>query len=246
MLLKSTVTLHGALFGELRHPLFREWFLLCSFRDVNSRQATAMDVRTNTFCASGMHLPNGSYITFGGNGATGIGGNIGSQVNPGQGNGAWDSFYQDFDGGKSVRILNPCRESDNFASSLCQWFDDPSVLAMQKRRWYSTAEPTADGSIVLIGGFVNGGYINRNTPNNDRTLEGGAAEPTYEFYPANGRPATNMQFMTTTSGLNSYAHAFQMPSGKMFVQANFSTSSFVFPCFLFQSSNILVYSPVGL
>ena len=32
-----------------------------------------MSVLTNTFCASGMHLPNGSYAAFGGNGAVGIG-----------------------------------------------------------------------------------------------------------------------------------------------------------------------------
>jgi hypothetical protein len=31
-----------------------------------------------------------------------------------------------------------------------------------------------------------------------------------------------MQFMIDTSGLNSYAHAFMMPSGKMFLQANVS------------------------
>jgi hypothetical protein len=183
-----------------------------------------MDVRTNTFCASGMHLPNGSYVTFGGNGAIGIGGNIGSQINPAAGNGAWDSVYQDFDGSLSIRILNPCSSSDNFADAKCQWFDDPSVLSMQKRRWYSTAEALPDGSIVLIGGFVNGGYINRNYPNVDPTTSNGAAEPSYEFFPANGRAPQNMQFMTTTSGLNAYAHAFQMPSGKMLVQANFSTS----------------------
>jgi hypothetical protein len=202
-----------------------------------------MDVKTNTFCASGMHLPNGSYVSFGGNGAVGRGGNIGSQVNP-SGNGAWDSVYQDFDGSKSIRILNPCSSSDNFADTGCQWFDDPSLLSMQKQRWYSTAEALSDGSIVLIGGFVNGGYINRNTPNTDPATEGGAAEPTYEFFPANGRAPQVMQFMITTSGLNAYAHAFLMPSGKMLVQANFSTSKlslFSFPQFLtlfFQSSGI--------
>lgn len=183
-----------------------------------------MDVRTNTFCASGSHLPNGSYVTFGGNGAIGVGGNIGSERNP-SGSGAWDSVYQDFDGTKAIRILNPCTSSDNFADAQCQWFDNPSLLSMQKQRWYSTAEALPDGSIVLIGGFVNGGYINRNLPNTDPTTEGGAAEPTYEFYPANGRVAQNMQFMTTTSGLNAYAHAYHLPSGKMLVQANFSTSS---------------------
>jgi len=94
---------------------------------------------------------------------------------------------------------------------------------MQDPRWYPAAEPLADGTIVLIGGFANGGYINRNTPNIDPTYEGGAAIPTYEFYPANGRKAELMDFMTKTSGLNSYAHTYLMPSGKMFVQANQST-----------------------
>ena len=209
------------------------FYCLCSqwsFRDVSSRQATVMEVRTNTFCASGMHLPNGSYVTFGGNGAVGVGGNIGSQVNPSLGNGAWDSVYQDFDGSQAIRILNPCTSADNFADPSCQWFDNPSLLSMQKRRWYSTAEALPDGSIVLIGGFVNGGYINRNYPNTDPTTSGGAAEPTYEFFPANGRAPQKMQFMTTTSGLNAYAHAFQMASGKMLVQANFSTSLCMITC----------------
>jgi hypothetical protein len=189
--------------------------------DINTHQATAMAVTTNVFCASGMHLPNGSYVTFGGNGAVGPGGNIGSVPNN-QGSASFDATYQDYDGGQSIRILNPCTSQDNFNDPKCQWFDNPAVLSMIKRRWYSTAEALADGSMVLIGGFVNGGYINRNTPDKDPAA-GGAAENTYEFFPANGRPATPMQFMLTTSGLNSYAHAFLMSSGKMFVQANIST-----------------------
>jgi len=31
-----------------------------------------MDIKTNVFCSSGMHLPNGSFATFGGNGPVGI------------------------------------------------------------------------------------------------------------------------------------------------------------------------------
>ncbi|KAE9390575.1 DUF1929-domain-containing protein [Gymnopus androsaceus JB14] len=170
----------------------------------------------------GMHLPNGSYVTFGGNGAVSPGGNIGSVPN-GQGAASFDATYQDYDGSKSIRVLNPCTDSDDFTSSNCQWFDNPAVLSMQKKRWYSAAEPLGDGTVVLIGGFVNGGYINRNTPNTDPELEGGAAEPTYEFYPANGQTATVMQFMIKTSGLNSYAHTYLMPSGNMLVQANIST-----------------------
>jgi FlaG/FlaF family flagellin (archaellin) len=189
--------------------------------DINTQQTQLMSVLTNTFCASGMHLPNGSYATFGGNGAIGPGGNIGSVVNS-AGSGAYDAQYQDYDGTKSIRILNPCTSADDFTSSQCQWFDNPAVLSMQKQRWYSAAEALGDGTIALIGGFVNGGYINRNTPNTDPEYEGGAAEPTYEFYPSRGN-ATVMQFMIDTSGLNSYAHTYLMPSGQMLIQANVST-----------------------
>ena len=195
-----------------------------------------MDVRTNAFCSSGMHLPNGSYVTFGGNGAVGPYGSLGSQLNPGGYSGAWDSTIQDFDGSRSIRVLIPCRNSDNFGSSSCQWYDDPSVLSMQKRRWYSAAEATGDGTVVIIGGFVNGGYVNRNYPNIDPVYEGGGAEPTYEYYPPTGAPPQNFSFLIETSGLNAYAHTFLMPSGKMFVQANLSTGEGLF---LYRSTELI-------
>ncbi|KAG2123080.1 copper radical oxidase [Suillus clintonianus] len=185
--------------------------------DVNTHSAQTMEVLTNTFCASGMHLPNGSYATFGGNSAIGPLGAAGSV-----GGGSYDATYQDYDGRKAIRILNPCTSANDMSSTQCQWYDDVAVLSMQKQRWYSAAESLGDGSIALIGGFVSGGYINRNTPNTDPATEGSAAEPTYEFFPSKG-VATTMNFMITTSGLNSYAHTYLMPSGNMLIQANFST-----------------------
>ncbi|KAJ1307837.1 hypothetical protein OPQ81_001919 [Rhizoctonia solani] len=191
------------------HPAWgAEW-------DIATNKATPMDMNSNVFCASGMHFPNGSFATFGGNGAIGPGGNVGSVAQ--YGSGIYDETYKNYDGTKAIRILDPCTTGN------CAWFDNANVLAMQKKRWYSTAEPLADGSIILIGGFVNGGYINRNTPNVDPEYEGGAAEPTYEYYPSRYSPPKVMQFMIDTSGLNSYAHAFLMPSGKIFAQANYST-----------------------
>ncbi|KAF8753565.1 Glyoxal oxidase [Rhizoctonia solani] len=193
------------------HPAWgAEW-------DIATNKATPMDMNSNVFCASGMHFPNGSFATFGGNGAIGPGGNVGSVSE--WGSGVYDETYKDYDGTKAIRILDPCTTGN------CAWFDNANVLAMQRKRWYSTAEPLADGSIILIGGFVNGGYINRNTPNIDPAYEGGAAEPTYEYWPSRYSPPRVMQFMIDTSGLNSYAHAFLMPSGKIFAQANYSTSS---------------------
>lgn len=93
----------------------------------------------------------GSFVTFGGNGAIGPGGNIGSVRNPSGASGAWDATYQDFDGSRAIRILNPCTSSDDFSSAECEWFDNPDVLSMQKQRWYSATEMLGDGTIVIIG-----------------------------------------------------------------------------------------------
>lgn len=198
---------------------------LLYIRDFHSHQATTMDVRTNTFCSSGSHLPNGSYAAFGGNGAIGPGGALGSQPNN-EGSATWDATLQDFDGARTIRVLNPCNSGDNFLSSACAWLDDPTVLSMQSRRWYSAAEALGDGTVAIIGGFVNGGYVNRNYPNTD-PASGGAAILTAEFYPSRGPPQA-MPFLNVTSGLNAYAHTFLMASGQVFVQANYSTSNHIF------------------
>jgi len=71
--------------------------------------------------------------------------------------GFYDATYKAYDGENAVRILNPCSAGD--PQSACTWYDNSTKL--MKRRWYSTAEPLANGTIVILGGFVNGGYINR-------------------------------------------------------------------------------------
>lgn len=193
-------------------------FLNYGNRDLNSRTATAVDVQTNPFCAAGMHLPNASFAVFGGNTAVGPGGNnsdTGSTT-------AYDPVYHDYDGTRAIRIITSC-EGD-VTQSPCSWYDAPNGTQMAKHRWYPGAEPLANGTVVLIGGFTAGGYINRNTPNVDPTYEGGQAEPTYELYPPGAGVPQIMNFMVKTSGLNAYALTYLMPSGKMFVQANYSTS----------------------
>jgi hypothetical protein len=180
-----------------------------------------------------MHLPNGSYALFGGNSAVGPGGDnsaAGSTT-------AFDPTYQDYDGTRAIRVFDAC--DDNIP---CSFHDN--VTQMAKHRWYPAAEPRADGTVVIIGGFTAGGYINRNYPNTDPAYEGGAAEPTYEFYPAGSQSPQVMNFMVNTSGLNSYALTFLMPSGKMFVQANYSTSE-VHPILSYRSPSLTTCSALG-
>ncbi|KAH9956156.1 glyoxal oxidase [Russula dissimulans] len=181
--------------------------------DIPSQTAKPIDVETNAFCAAGMHHPNGSYYLIGGNTAVGPGGNNSA---PGS-NATYDPVYQDYDGTRAIRIFNPCDES-----TPCTFVDN--VAQLTHRRWYPAAEALADGTIVVIGGFVAGGYINRNYPNTDPTYEGGAAEPTYEFIPPGSQSPQIMDFMVKTSGLNAYALTYLMPSGNLFVQANYSTT----------------------
>jgi len=175
-----------------------------------------MEIPSNIFCSSGLHLPNGSYTAFGGNSAVGRGGNAASDGN-------WDSEYRVFDGRKAIRIVHPCKSTDNFDDPKCQWFDDPTTLSMKAMRWYSTAEAMADGTIVLIGGFTSGGYINRDYPNVNPN--GGGSQNTFEFFPPRPEEPPNLPFLTKTSGLNAYVHTFLMPSGNMFLQANYSTGT---------------------
>lgn len=188
----------------------------------------ALDAQTNPFCASGAVLGNGSYIVAGGNKAVGFGG-----ASPGGDTGPYGP-YNDQDGRRVVRILEP---NDNMDKLV--WNDEyNSPNQMDSERWYPGIEVMADGSVVLIGGATSGGYINRNYPNKDPAyatdgskppVDGqwaqGGANPSYEFWPqTSDKPKPQVsQFMIKTSGLNMYAHTYLMPSGQIFMQANYST-----------------------
>ncbi|VDB96307.1 unnamed protein product [Peniophora sp. CBMAI 1063] len=192
--------------------------LYASVWDLESKTATAMDVQTNPFCANGMHLPNGSFVVFGGNNAVGPGGDNhieGSTT-------TFDPTYQDYGGTKAIRLITPC-DGDVNTDAGCTWVDSPNGLQMQSSRWYPGAEALGNGSVIIIGGFSSGGYINRNYPNKDPFYSGGGSNPTYELYPNNGVTERVMNFMGTTSGLNSYPLTYLLSSGKLFVQANYST-----------------------
>ncbi|PWN44020.1 DUF1929-domain-containing protein [Ceraceosorus guamensis] len=194
------------------------WASLVDLEDFTPR---GVDITTNTFCASGAHLGNGSLLVAGGNQAIQGGG-----AALAQGQDPMTGPYKDTDGRKALRIMEHSDTSANL-----EWVD--SSLFMSSARWYPGIETLADGSILLIGGATGGGYINRNTPNTDPAFQGGSIDnldaggsnPTYEFFPPRPNDSKQIsQFMVTTSGLNMYPHTFLMPSGLLFMQANYSTT----------------------
>ncbi|KAF7331294.1 hypothetical protein MKEN_00006500 [Mycena kentingensis (nom. inval.)] len=185
--------------------------------DMKTNKVELMDILSNTFCSSGMHLPNGSFTSFGGNHAVRIGGDDPDSSH-------WDTKLQDFDGNRSIRILSPCLSTDDFTQPACQWYEDADspALTMQAERWYSTAEPLGDGTIVLMGGFTTGGFVLRILPNRDPTIGGSL---NYEYFPnTRNKALQDLQFLFKTSALNAYPHAYLMASGKIFLQANTSTA----------------------
>ncbi|WVN87854.1 uncharacterized protein L203_103050 [Cryptococcus depauperatus CBS 7841] len=172
--------------------------------DLNSNSFRPMDVMSNSFCAGGTVLGNGTWVNAGGNQAVQAGG---VAMPPNQQTG--QSIYKDWDGGKAIRLLNPCDDEN------CQWLDDPT-LYMSSRRWYPTLETLEDGSAIIIGGCEWGGYVNYADNQNN---------PTVEYFPSKGQPFT-LNFLLNTMPVNLFPLVWLLPSGNLFIQAEYQAEIF--------------------
>ncbi|KAJ7693374.1 glyoxal oxidase [Mycena rosella] len=110
------------------HPAWASEYALASTAQ------RAMNAVTNTFCAGGTVLGDGTWINIGGNQAVTYGGDAA----PSQSGGG---LYDDPDGGKSELVPTD--------DGKCDWTLGPQ---MTTRRWYPT--------VLQIGGCNNGGYVN--------------------------------------------------------------------------------------
>jgi hypothetical protein len=76
---------------------------------------------------------------------------------------------------------------------------------MTGNRWYPTAEALEDGSLIVIGGDNNGGYVNTVLQDN----------PTYEFFPPKGDgEAIHLQWLADNLPVNLYPLTWMLPSGE--------------------------------
>ncbi|KAJ6594293.1 glyoxal oxidase [Mycena capillaripes] len=160
---------------------------------IGANSARAMDAVTNSFCAGGNVIGNGTWINIGGNAAVTYGG----------ANANGNSPYDDPDGGKSIRTLVPCDDGS------CEW---ELAQQMTSRRWYPTVETLQDGTAIIIGGCNNGGYVN----------DAGQDNPTYEFYPSTGAPISS-PFLSAALPVNLYPLTYLLPSGRLLMQAKRAT-----------------------
>ena len=80
---------------------------------------------------------------------------------------------------------------------------------MQAERWYPSVETLQDGSIIILGGMRNGGYVNIN----------GSDEPTIEYFPSKNI-YTPLEILQNTMPCNLYPLTWLLPSGKLLIQSN--------------------------
>ncbi|KAJ3486444.1 hypothetical protein NLI96_g4231 [Meripilus lineatus] len=175
------------------HPAWAAEFAL------STGKGRPMDVITNSFCAGGNVLGNGTWLNVGGNQAVTYGG----LAAPSQtGGGAYD----DPDGGRSMRLLDPTDDGK------CDW---RLSADLSTRRWYPTVETLEDGRAIILGGCANGGFVN----------DAGQTNPTYEFFPpAAGAKPINSPLLQNTLPANLFPLTWLLPSGLVFLQANWGTS----------------------
>ncbi|PIL37702.1 hypothetical protein GSI_01396 [Ganoderma sinense ZZ0214-1] len=93
---------------------------------------TPLNLLTNSFCASGALLSNGTMVSVGGD-PNGFVGNPGIQ--PGQ---------------QAIRIFEPCASP---TGEGCTVFEDPVNLHLLEKRWYPSSARIFDGSLLIVGGM---------------------------------------------------------------------------------------------
>lgn len=88
---------------------------------LDSNVATPMAVTSNTFCAAGVTVADGSWVVFGGNQPVTYNG---SAVNDKGVNPSGANPYGNADGGEAIRLLRPCDDGS------CTWQEGTAALTM--------------------------------------------------------------------------------------------------------------------
>ncbi|KAH8984028.1 copper radical oxidase [Lactarius akahatsu] len=183
---------HNPLTVDNRHPAWGALFNLDTYA------VTPLRVRSNSFCAGGAFLGNGTLVSAGGNPV------VEDHTAP--------ADFGDTGGTQAVRLFAPCDAPDAAGCDIAEY---PEHLRLASPRWYATVVRIEDGSVIIFGGSTRGGWMNNATTNN----------PTVEYFPpknlhsANGTPL-RLQFLIDTLNSNLFPIAFALPDGRIFVAAN--------------------------
>lgn len=165
--------------------------------NLHTHSVKPLSMQSNSFCAGGSFLGNGTMLNVGGN--------------PVVEDFTSATDFGDVDGVQAVRLFHPCDSED---VDGCDILDDPSRTHLASPRWYTTAIRISDGSVMIIGGSVKGGWMNNATVNN----------PTIEYYPPKSILGSDTPiystFLASTLNSNLFPVAFSISNGYVFVAAN--------------------------
>ncbi|PIL37695.1 hypothetical protein GSI_01389 [Ganoderma sinense ZZ0214-1] len=112
--------------------------------NLKTAEVTALDVATNSFCAGGAFLSNGTMASIGGD-ELGFPGN--PAIKPGN---------------QAIRLFAPCASP---TGDGCTVFEDPNLILLEKR-WYPSAIRIFDGSLIIVGGMHVESTFNNIDPEN--------------------------------------------------------------------------------
>ena len=157
---------------------------------------TPLRVQSNSFCAGGAFLGNGTLINVGGNPV------VEDRTAP--------ADFGDTGGTQAVRLFAPCEAPDAAGCDIAEY---PERVRLASPRWYATVLRLDDGSAMILGGSTRGGWMNNASTNN----------PTVEYFPPKNlspHGTVRLQFLIDTLNSNLFPIAFLLPDGRVFVAAN--------------------------
>ncbi|KAL8291911.1 hypothetical protein RQP46_002169 [Phenoliferia psychrophenolica] len=155
---------------------------------ISTSKVRALNLKTNSFCAGGGWLSNGTLVSVGGNPREG------TYETAAAGNGLG-----------AVRLFTPCNGGN------CDVYENPQRIHMTSKRWYASTVRLTDGSLMILGGMIAGGYNNAQATDN----------PTFEFFPPKGDGLQiYSKFLHDALNTNLFPVTYLLPSGDIFVAAN--------------------------
>ncbi|THU91851.1 hypothetical protein K435DRAFT_673232 [Dendrothele bispora CBS 962.96] len=161
--------------------------------NLNTNQVRALNPTTDTFCATGSFLGNGTFVSSGGNSQQTI-----------------NLLLTAPQGFQGIRLFTPC--TDN----TCDIFENPAQLHLTSNRWYPSSVRLDDGSVMIYGGSTDGGKFQNRPDINNPTYE---FFPPKNINGFNGVQIPS-QFLCDTMNGNNFPIMMMLPNGNIFIAAN--------------------------
>ncbi|CAK5274643.1 unnamed protein product [Mycena citricolor] len=160
--------------------------------NLETSTGTPLKLVSDTFCASGALLSNGTMVS--------VGGNLPVPPDSNQTGAA--------DGRMAFRLFGPCLDPP--AGAGCSVFEDLEHLHLAETRWYPSSLRIFDGSLMIVGGIHEGTPFYNTDPVNS-----------FEFFPSkDGGVPRPSAFLERSLPANLFPRVFALPDGKVFMIAS--------------------------